>query len=191
MIQRKCQSRRIRHLKLHHCWIGSSRGSSKPILLCACTRCKERSCPCEAALVFALLGSAALDGLGAFRGGGRKRGVQPTPSEETSPWLELKTSLAAAGPELTLTVPINTTHPLQKNGQIGSCNMSQKLQGSVCGLRETACRCGGPQKAVQVMKIWAWLVTPGTWCYDMAMHATDCSSVGLWWTYLFRRDSGW
>uniref|UniRef100_A0A669QRZ5 Uncharacterized protein n=1 Tax=Phasianus colchicus TaxID=9054 RepID=A0A669QRZ5_PHACC len=67
--------------------------------------CKERTCPCEAVLVLAVLGSAALDGLGAFRGGGRKRGMQPAPSEETktSPWLELKTSWTAAGPELTLT----------------------------------------------------------------------------------------
>lgn len=103
--------------------VGSSRGSSQPVSLCAWTRCEETKRPREAAPVLTAAGSGVLDGFGSFRGGGRKRGVQPAPLEETSPQLEPKTRWAAGEPELTPAVPSDTAHPLQKVAtaqQIGS-----------------------------------------------------------------------
>lgn len=72
--------------------------------------------PQEIALVLTLAGSDVLDRFGSFRGGERKRRAQPTPSEETSPWLEMKTRRTAGEPELTLAMPSNTAHPLRKRG---------------------------------------------------------------------------
>lgn len=103
--------------------VGSSRGSSQPVSLCAWTRCEETKRPREAAPVLTAAGSGVLDGFGSFRGGGRKRGVQPAPLEETSPQLEPKTRRVAGEPELTPAVPSDTAHPLQKVAtaqQIGS-----------------------------------------------------------------------
>lgn len=103
--------------------VGSSRGSSQPVSLCAWSRCEETKRPREAAPVLTAAGSGVLDGFGSFRGGGRKRGVQPAPLEETSPQLEPKTRRAAGEPELTPAVPRDTAHPLQKVAtaqQIGS-----------------------------------------------------------------------
>lgn len=103
--------------------VGSSRGSSQPVSLCAWTRCEETKRPREAAPVLTAAGSGVLDRFGSFRGGGRKRGVQPAPLEETSPQLEPKTRRVAGEPELTPAVPSDTAHPLQKVAtaqQIGS-----------------------------------------------------------------------
>lgn len=103
--------------------VGSSRGSSQPVSLCAWSRCEETKRPREAAPVLTAAGSGVLDGFGSFRGGGRKRGVQPAPLEETSPQLEPKTRRVAGEPELTPAVPSDTAHPLQKVAtaqQIGS-----------------------------------------------------------------------
>lgn len=120
-------------------------------MICAWTRCEETKRPREAAPVLTAVGSGVLDGFGSFRGGGRKRGVQPAPLEETSPQLEPKTRQVAGEPELTPAVPSDTAHPLQKVAtaqQIGSQIVgpgihSTARKGPRAGVRSCRARCVG------------------------------------------------
>lgn len=133
--------------------MGSSRGNSQPVFLFAWTRCEETKRPREAAPVLTAAGSGVLDGFGSFRGGGRKRGVQPAPLEETSPQLEPKTRRAAGEPELTLGCAKRHSASPPKSGYgpanripnlfVGPGIHSTARKGPRAGVRSCRARCVG------------------------------------------------